>query len=181
VFTAGAENDRFVHKQCTWENEDTRFNRIDYEAMRMDMLVGEIFSSNPMFVDIYGYCALSMFSEYMPHGDASTLAQPHYERGYFNRTSAQLGVTPLNDLTPKVKLVWAYEMAKSVSYLHNYPGGVLVHDDIQLPQFLIKDNGHLKLNDFNRAEPMLYDEENHEYCRYRNNPGHGDVSTGTIF
>lgn len=32
----------------------------------------------------------------------------------------------------------------------------------------------IKLNDFNRAEIMLWDEENQEYCKYRNNPGMGD-------
>ena len=30
------------------------------------------------------------------------------------------------------------------------------------------------LNDFNRAEIMLFNEKDQEYCRYRNNPGHGD-------
>lgn len=138
----------------------------------MDMLVSEIFSSNPIFVDIYGFCGLSMMSEYMPYGDTEKVAQPVFERGEpfeLDERSAAL-----NDLLPGAKLTWALEMAEAVQFLHNYKDGVIVHDDIQLAQFLLQENGHLKINDFNRAEPMLFDVENQEYCRYRNNPGHGD-------
>ena len=34
----------------------------------------------------------------------------------------------------------------------------------------------MKLNDFNRAEIMLWTGKDQEYCKYRNNPGGGDVS-----
>ena len=46
---------------------------------------------------------------------------------------------------------------------------------------MIKEDGTVKLGDFNRAEFMLYDEENGEYCKYRNGPGNGDVSTELVF
>ena len=60
---------------------------------------------------------------------------------------------------------------------HGYPGGVIVHGDIQLSQFLYtNDKSKVKLNDFNRAEFMLWDDENGEYCRYTNGRGHGNVS-----
>lgn len=57
-------------------------------------------------------------------------------------------------------------------------GGVIVHDDIQLCQYLwTEENGiSVKLNDFNRAEIMLWDETAGKYCRYKNGRGHGDVS-----
>ena len=60
---------------------------------------------------------------------------------------------------------------------------MIVHDDIQLPQYLVTKEGKkdwrsaevvVKLNDFNRGVFMQYDEEHHEYCRYRNGPGAGD-------
>ena len=50
----------------------------------------------------------------------------------------------------------------------------VVHDDIHLAQFLYTDDGRMKLNDFNRAEVMLYDEEKEEYCYYRNGRGGGN-------
>jgi hypothetical protein len=53
---------------------------------------------------------------------------------------------------------------------------VIVHDDVQLSQFLLTPDGHLKLNDFNRAENMLFNEDENEYCKYTNNAGLGDVS-----
>jgi hypothetical protein len=82
----------------------------------------------------------------------------------------------MNNLTATRKLVWALEMAESIALLNNFEGGVIVHDDVQLVQWLVtEDHEHLKLNDFNRAEVMLYDETNQEYCKYRNNPGNGDV------
>lgn len=49
-------------------------------------------------------------------------------------------------------------------------------DDIRLYQWLIADDGNIRLNDFNRAEFMLYDEDAGEYCRYQNGVGPGSVS-----
>ena len=34
----------------------------------------------------------------------------------------------------------------------------------------------LKLNDFNRAEFMLWDEKENDYCKYGEGRGHGTVS-----
>lgn len=112
---------------------------------------------------------------------------------------------PWNDLEPTTKLQWALQMAEAVAVLNNFEHGVIVHDDIQPPQFLPTKDGKLKFvsfssvvccfllfartterltlcdtllvikNDFNRAEIMLFDEENQEYCRYRNDVGPADV------
>ena len=71
----------------------------------------------------------------------------------------------------------ALQMAEAVADLHGYPHGAIVHGDIQLGQFLFSSNKSIvKLNDFNRAEFMLWDNANQEYCRYKNGPGHGNVS-----
>jgi hypothetical protein len=64
----------------------------------------------------------------------------------------------------------------SLVFADSYPGGVIVHDDIQMSQFLFTSDMRLKLNDFNRAEMMTFDVDANEYCKYTNNPGHGDVS-----
>jgi hypothetical protein len=43
-------------------------------------------------------------------------------------------------------------------------------------QFLLTpDRKHVKLNDFNRMEVMLWNDQDQEYCRYRNGPGQGEV------
>jgi len=177
-----------IFKVGLYDNEgvDT-FNYEDFENMRKDMVVAERFSSNPYFVDIYGFCGLSLFSELMPHGDLEAYFAPTYKRGmnlsFLNETT---DVQSMNNFEPSEKLVISLQMVEAVAFLHNHKGGVIVHDDIQPSQFLLTVDGEskkfdssqqiLKLNDFNRAEIMLFDEENQEYCRYRNGRGQGDVS-----
>ena len=144
----------------------------------MDALVSDKLSWSPRVVDTYGYCGASMFSEAVRNGDLETVAVPsgvgRLEKPH--EDSSQL--KPRNALTPTKKLEYSLEMAEAVLLLHAYPGGVIVHDDIQLSQFLLTADGKVKLNDFNRAEVMLWDEKDKEYCRYRNYPGNGDVSHG---
>lgn len=76
------------------------------------------------------------------------------------------------------KLEISKQMAEAVADLHGFSGGVMVHQDIQLSQFLFnKDKSLVKLNDFNRAEFLLWDEEEEKYCLYHEGPGIGDVSS----
>lgn len=50
-------------------------------------------------------------------------------------------------------------------------------DCSQLGQFLFNDDKSLiKLNDFNRAEFLLYDEKGQKYCKYGEGQGAGNVS-----
>jgi hypothetical protein len=101
--------------------------------------------------------------------------KPEKEKFTWEEHTSQ-GLIQMNNLTATMKLVWALEMAESIALLNNHENGVIVHDDVQLVQWLVtEDHEHLKLNDFNRAEVMVYDETNQEYCKYRNNPGNGDV------
>ncbi|GAX24170.1 hypothetical protein FisN_4Lh255 [Fistulifera solaris] len=160
-------------KKYRW---DAAYDFRDLEFMRMDAVVAEVMSTEPDIVDIYGFCALAIVNEGILGGDLEEIATPiEIERGKFieNDKSGQ-GLQPLNNLTATEKILYSLEMAEALSKLHAYPGGVIVHDDIHLGQFLIDDLGHLKLQDFNRAEIMLWNEEDGEYCRYRNNPGDGE-------
>lgn len=161
-------------KKFKW---DAAYDFRDFEFMRMDALVAEVLTAEPDIVDIYGFCALAILNEAMIGGDLEAIATPmDIERGSFVERHDEDGVHPLNNLTATEKLVYSLEMAEALSKLHSYPGGIIVHDDIHLGQFLLDDFGHLKLHDFNRAEIMLWNEEDGEYCRYRNNPGDGEVS-----
>lgn len=85
-------------------------------------------------------------------------------------------VNPQNDLTIEEKVSTALDVAESIATLHGYSGGVMVHNDIKLDQWLVNKDGTIKLNDFNRAQIMLYDVNNDEYCRYQKGTGRGDVS-----
>ena len=85
-------------------------------------------------------------------------------------------VKPQNYYKPTEKLELALQMAECIAALHGFKDGVIVHDDIQLSQFLIGNNGQLKLNDFNRAEIMLFDAKEEVYCKYKNGGVYGNVS-----
>jgi hypothetical protein len=160
-------------KKYRW---DASYDFRDLEFMRMDAVVAEVMSAEPDIVNIYGFCALAIVNEGILGGDLEEVATSiEIERGELTEEDSEKGPQPLNNLTAIQKLVYSLEMAEALSKLHAYPGGVIVHDDIHLGQYLLDDSGHLKLQDFNRAEIMLWNEEDDEYCRYRNNPGDGEV------
>jgi len=168
-------------KKYVWDkdNANSTYNKEDYEYMRMDAIVNERIGSYPHIVNIYGFCALSIVSEFMPYGDIDLVAAPGGWRGENNDPSRGTGYKPLelshNDLTPTQKLQHALDMVEAVSLLHSYEGGVMVHGDIQTSQFLLDKDGRVLLNDFNRAEIMTWDEDgDHDYCRYTNGHGGGD-------
>jgi len=48
-------------------------------------------------------------------------------------------------------LDWNIQMARGVQAIHEVKGGPYVHADLHLGNFLIDDDGTVKLNDFNRG------------------------------
>jgi len=164
--------DNIVWKQIIYE--DYEFTYDMYEFVRMDAIVSERLTSNSRIVDIYGHCGLSIFSEYLEDGVIEDLIVPgsgHIKPDKLNDTD---DVKPRNTFTATEKLLISLEMAKSIAALHDFPDGRMVHNDIQLGQFLHTKDDEIKLNDFNRAEIMFWDEENYHYCKYRNGPGKGN-------
>jgi hypothetical protein len=153
----------------------------------MDAIVSERLTSSPAIVDIYGFCGLSMMSEYLSMGDLMQHATPGGDRVNPVELNDSEDVDPQNYFSATEKLTLSLEMAEAIALLHSYKGGVIVHDDIQLPQFLASEEGYLKLNDFNRAEIMLWyvllmtcDLEDRQSCTY--NPVlNGLASTLCVF
>ena len=127
----------------------------DYEFMRSEGAVSAAVAPHPLIIDIYGFCALSQFNEGMVRGDAERAAIPDYKRQECQLApSLDNGpeVERMNMLSPTRKLVWALDMVEAVALLHNHHRGLIIHDDIQLSQFMIANDGSLKMGDFNRAE-----------------------------
>jgi hypothetical protein len=148
-----------------------------YEYVRMDAIVAERLTASPRIYDIYGYCGLSIVSEFFYHGDLESRAIGGDEDGRMQPKDLhdELAVNPQNNLTAAQKLVLALDMAEGLADLHGYENGLMIHDDVQLSQFLMsEDRTRVKLNDFNRAEFPLWDEEHEQYCRYQNGQGHGN-------
>ena len=152
----------------------------NYEFTRMDALVMERLTSSPRIVDIYGHCAVSVMTEHLPIEMESTIISGS---GYVseNPLHDSKDVDPKNDLTPTEKLTIALEMAETLADLHGFKDGVIVHDDVQLCQFLRSKDGVLKLNDFNRAEVMLWHDQDQDYCKYQNGRVFGNVSQLSFF
>lgn len=126
--------------------EEHRLGHEDMESMRMDGAVGAALQPHPLFVDIYGFCALSMFSELMELGDMESISVPSYHRPSCDDDvefylQDEDDVEPWNDLSPTAKLEYALLMAEAVAVLNNHENGVIVHDDIQPAQFLPTKDG----------------------------------------
>ena len=168
-----SNDESFVLKMFTL---DTDFGYDNYEFARMDANVNEKLNGNARIVSLYSYCGLSTTSEAMMQGDLETVAVPTGVGRPVTIPKDEQQLSVRNTLSGTQKLVRSLEMAEAVLLLHTFSGGVIVHDDIQLSQFLFSSSGQLKLNDFNRAEIMLWNEKDNEYCKYRNHPGGGDVS-----
>lgn len=160
-------------------------NNHDFEYTRVDANIAERLTASPNIYDIYGHCGIGILSEWFPHGDMEESAMDYDNYPEVDEirkdlaTAAEEGgdVKVYNTLSPRDKLRAAWHMAEGVADLHGYVNGVIVHQDIQLSQFLLsKDMKRIKLNDFNRAEFMLWDEEGQEYCQYSPGAAHGNVS-----
>lgn len=145
-----------------------------YEFTRMDAIVAERLTSSNRIYNIYGACGVGILSEYYEKGNIETIAID--EHLHINRTQEVEGpLNSYNDLPPLTKLQMSLYMAEALADLHGYPGGVIVHQDVKLDQyFLNEDLTGLILNDFNRAEFMLWDENEEEYCMYTEGYGRGN-------
>eukprot|EP00537_Pseudo-nitzschia_pungens_P009714 CAMPEP_0172381672 /NCGR_PEP_ID=MMETSP1060-20121228/71072_1 /TAXON_ID=37318 /ORGANISM="Pseudo-nitzschia pungens, Strain cf. cingulata" /LENGTH=384 /DNA_ID=CAMNT_0013109459 /DNA_START=610 /DNA_END=1764 /DNA_ORIENTATION=+ len=150
-----------------------------YEYTRMDALVAERLTSSNRIYNIYGACGVGIMSEYLFNGQIESIAIPEDDIEFPTWTNhADETDVPLicyNDLLAVTKLEISYYMAEALADLHGYSGGVIVHQDIKLDQFFFNNNmTGVVLNDFNRAEFMLWDEDEEKYCTYREGYGAGN-------
>jgi hypothetical protein len=170
---AETEVDSIVFKESSYSQSHEKYNYEDYYFVRKDGIIAAQLQPHPLLMDTYGWCQLSLFGELAPRGEITKVVVPRYER--CNETYSAMihhgsPLQPMNALNPSHKLEYALQMAESIALLNNFVGGVIVHDDVQLPQWLLVADGNggtrLKLNDFNRMEVMYFDQDNQEYCRY---------------
>ena len=113
---------------------------------RRDALVMERLTSSPNVVNIYGFCANTVMTELVDQ-DLETLIESQSDETADNE-SMDGGPTRRTRLG---RLELALEAAKGVAALHAFSGGPIIHADIQARQFLVDDQGRIKLNDFNRC------------------------------
>ena len=153
---------RYAHER----NEDS-FLEVQLEAIIMERL-----TKFKHIMDIYGHCGFAVTGELVPVefeerviiGEGAATVEEVEKRN-------KDGPRSYNNFTPAEKLRFALEMAESIADLHGFEDGVIVHDDVQLCQWMTTPDGRLKLGDFNRATIMQWDEINGDYCKFNNGQG----------
>lgn len=127
----------------------TSFNSDELlEMIRIDAMVMSLLSTSKRILNLYGHCGASVSVATMDGPSLPSLIEDQ------------------SALTAEVKLYIALSMAMSLADLHGHKGGPIVHADVQYLQWLFDENNNVVLVDFNRAEPMLWDEESGTYCEY---------------
>mmetsp|Transcript_25037 Transcript_25037/g.54209 ORF Transcript_25037/g.54209 Transcript_25037/m.54209 type:complete len:423 (-) Transcript_25037:270-1538(-) len=152
----------------------------NYDRHRRDALVMERLSSSEYVVDIYGYCANSVLSEYV----GRTLDNLIYEDNKskddeedgddLESISFIESVPELTRKTPVGRIRLALDVFKGISHLHDVPGGPIIHADLQAKQFLIDPSTQtVRINDFNRCRFIRWNRTDDKPCSYfvGRNPG----------
>eukprot|EP00571_Detonula_confervacea_P012483 CAMPEP_0172305380 /NCGR_PEP_ID=MMETSP1058-20130122/6681_1 /TAXON_ID=83371 /ORGANISM="Detonula confervacea, Strain CCMP 353" /LENGTH=697 /DNA_ID=CAMNT_0013016963 /DNA_START=1 /DNA_END=2094 /DNA_ORIENTATION=+ len=173
----GVHEDDFIEKLGLGWDPEEKYTFMEYkEYMRMDAMLLELLTSSPRAANIYSHCAMSSMIEFAPV-DIEEYILPTgggtpkqiLRRGAKHESKLE---APLNDhISPEEKLEIALEMAKCIAVMHGFKDGPIAHVDVQIGQFFRGRDGFIKLVDYNRAEPILYNEEKEEYCKWINGPG----------
>lgn len=145
------------------------------KGIQRDAIVMERLTKSPRIVDVYGYCATSTIVEALSY-EVEEYVVPGTGMAKQKDLDKFGDIHPMNNFTIDEKLDIALEMAESLADLHGYEGGVIVHDDVQICQWLEHKDGRLKLGDFNRAEMMEWNDEKNKYCKHDNGYVNGNVS-----
>jgi len=141
------------------------YDRDSYMKTLNDAVVMDKLTESPRIVDIYAHCGGSIWVEAMPN-EMEEVIVPGEGMMEQKDLHDEDGLKPRNHYTLDEKIDMALIMAESLADLHGFPDGVIVHDDLQLAQWLRNDDGRIKLGDFNRAKVLTYDAKKEEYCRY---------------
>lgn len=153
-----------VFKSMLLSDEDYDFNlRSHIEMSRIDALVMDLLSASPRVTNIYGYCGQGSITEYCPTQVEKVILKREYDDGKF-LPGEEDEPTTRNDLTVVEKLQFALDFARPLAEMHGLKEGAFIHVDIKPDQYLRGYDGIVKLIDYNRAEPLLYNEETGKHC-----------------
>ena len=121
--------------------------------------------NSPNIVHMLGWCNHTIIVEYVPH---------LLEDIVFDNTIP---------FSVERALEVALDAAKGVAQLHAIPGGPIAHTDIQTRQFLIKEDGTVLLNDFNRLRytGLKHHPDVNKKCLYRTSVALGKTNIMFLF
>ncbi|KAL9182905.1 hypothetical protein ACHAXT_004184 [Thalassiosira profunda] len=145
------------------------YNPEQFEEVRLEAVIMERLTQSPRIMNTYGHCGYSTLAEVVPiEFEEAMVPGEGYQSHEDVEKRNKKGVRPYNNFTATEKLKFALEMAESLADLHGFEDGVIVHDDVQMCQWLRLPDGTLKLGDFNRATIMQWDLLKGEYCKFNN-------------
>jgi hypothetical protein len=133
-------DDKVALKMLRWESKFVDFGPREYEIHQMDAIVTDRLTASPRIIDMYGFCAQSVFNQFAD-----------MDLGQFHREQKKKTIKD----TWAQKLNLAREAALALADVHNPDAGdldhaTIAHRDLK-PQNVIFVSGQLKLNDFNDA------------------------------
>lgn len=130
-------------------------NSRNFDRHRRDALSMERLTSNKNIVDIYGFCGNTVATEFVE----KTL----YDVIFYGDI-----VQELSPSTPRGRLQLFIEATEGLMALHEVPSGPIVHADLQARQLLVRNDGSVALNDFNRCRFMGQRNDTHKTpCPFR--------------
>ena len=154
-----------VFKSMKLSNENYDSNLLaNIEMSRIDALVMDLLSASPRITNIYSYCAQGSITEYCPTQVEEDIVKEEFYDGTF-LPGEEDEPTTRNNLTVTEKLQYALDFARPLAEMHGLRDGVILHVDVKPDNYFRGYDGIIKLVDFNRAEPLLYDEETGQYCQ----------------
>ena len=83
---------------------------------------------------------MSILSEYFHHGDIETMTMSTDSSLDLRKVSGQPELKSFNKIAPAEKLRISIQMAEALCDLHGHKGGVIVHQDVQLSQYLFNED-----------------------------------------
>lgn len=151
------------------------FESDHFEEVQLEAIIMERMTKSPRIMSLYGHCGFSTMVEVVPieFEEAVVIGEGYEEHDAIEKRNKN-GVQSFNNYTSSEKLSFALEMAESLADIHGFEDGVIVHDDVQLCQWLHTPDGKLKLGDFNRATIMQWDVVKGEYCKFNNGPAYAN-------
>jgi hypothetical protein len=130
-----------------------------------ESIILERLTSSPRVLDIYSHCGSTVLVEAMASDINDQIVPP---TGYMRQSKLdelqEDDVHPLNNFTVSEKLQIALDMAESLADIHGFEGGLIVHADVHLDQWLLAPDGSVKLNDFGDSYPAPWDRKRKKYC-----------------
>lgn len=142
-----------VMKVLSWRKS---FREREKERHRRDATAYAMLHGSKHIPNIYGYCTNSAIFDVAREGTLEDMLEdPDHEI--------------ISKWTPKDKLRYAWQATKALADVHSvgniYNSAAISHTDVGPSQYLWID-GMFKLNDFNRARFIRWDNENKEACPF---------------